>query len=109
MPSSLDYLQFVLDQLSAVEGVTVRQMMGEYLLYVHGKLVGGVYDNRLLVKPTASARSLMPDAPEETPYPGAKPMLLVEDMENRAFLSDLFRALHHDLPAPKEKQKKQKS
>ena len=108
MPSSPDYLQFVLDQLSDVEGVTTRQMMGEYLLYVHGKLAGGVYDNRLLVKPTASARTLMPDAPEETPYPGAKPMLLVENMENRAFLSALFRALYHDLPAPKEKQRKQK-
>ena len=105
MPSSLDYLQFVLDQLSAVEGVTVRQMMGEYLLYVHGKLVGGVYDNRLLVKPTASARSLMPDAPEETPYPGAKPMLLVEDMENRDLLSALCRVLYDELPETKKKSK----
>ena len=102
MATSQDYLAFVLDQLSAVEGVTHRKMMGEYLLYVHGKLVGGVYDNRLLVKPTASARALMPDAPQELPYPGAKPMLLVEDMENPAFLADLFRALALDLPTPKK-------
>ena len=102
MATSSDYLAFVLDQLSDAEGVTHRKMMGEYLLYVHGKLVGGVYDNRLLVKPTASARALMPDAPEEVPYPGAKPMLLVEDMENPAFLADLFRALALDLPTPKK-------
>ena len=105
MPSSRDYLQFVLDQLSAVEGITVRQMMGEYLLYIHGKLAGGVYDNRLLVKPTASARALMPDAPDETPYPGARPLLMVQNIDGRDFLSDLFHALDQDLPAPKQKQK----
>lgn len=102
MATSADYLAFVMGQLSQAEGVTHRKMMGEYLLYVHGKLVGGVYDNRLLVKPTAGARALMPDAPEESPYSGAKPLLLVEDMDNRALLADLFRALYHDLPTPKK-------
>ena len=102
MATSADYLAFVMDQLSQAEGVTHRKMMGEYLLYVHGKLVGGVYDNRLLVKPTASARAMMPGAPEEAPYPGAMPLLLVENMENREFLADLFSALYHDLPTPKK-------
>ena len=103
MPSSPEYLQFVLDQISGVEGISHRQMMGEYLLYVHGRLIGGVYDNRLLVKPTPSARALMPDAPEEVPYEGARPMLLVQDMENRAFLADLCQALHDSVPAPRKK------
>ena len=103
MPSTQEYLQYTLDQLSGVEGVTTRRMMGEYLLYVRGSLIGGIYDNRLLVKPTASARKLMPDAPEELPYPGAKPMLLVTEMEDRAFLSDLCGALYADLSTPAKK------
>lgn len=103
MPSSREYMEFVLEQLSEAEGIASRKMMGEYLLYVHGRLIGGVYDNRLLVKPTPSARALMPDAPQEIPYPGAGPMLLVEDMENRPFLSALCRALYNDLQAPRKK------
>ncbi len=103
MPTSQDYMAFVLEQLSEAEGISCRKMMGEYLLYVHGRLMGGVYDNRLLVKPTVSARALMPGAPEEIPYPEAKPLLLVEDMENKAFLAALCSALYHDLPAPGKK------
>ena len=104
MPSSREYLDFVLEQLSTVEGVAWKQMMGEYLLYLHGKLIGGVYDNRLLVKPTKGAQALMPNAPHELPYEGAKPMLLVEDMENRELLSALCRVLYDELPAAKKKQ-----
>lgn len=103
MPSSKSYLQFILDQLSGLDEITFRAMMGEYILYYRGKVVGGIYDDRLLVKPTKSARALMPQAALELPYEGAKAMLLVDEVDNRAALADLFNALYDDLPAPKTK------
>ena len=103
MSSTKEYLDFVLDQFSETEGVTHRAMMGEYILYCQGKVFGGVYDDRLLVKPTPSALAMMPEAARELPYPGAKEMLLVEDMENRALLRDLLEAMLPELPAPKKK------
>ncbi len=106
MASRKEYLDYVLEQLSDLEGVTHRAMMGEYLLYFQGKLFGGVYDDRLLVKPVPAARALLPDAPEEAPYEGAKPMLLVEDMEDRDLLARLVTAMEPELPAPKKKSKK---
>ena len=96
MPSSREYLTFVLDQLSGLKDVTHRAMMGEYLLYVRGRIVGGIYDDRLLVKPTPASMSLLPDAPRELPYPGAKEMLLVEDVDNGGFLRELFLALGNE-------------
>ena len=102
MPSSKDYLAFVLDQLSLLHPISYRAMMGEYILYYRGKIVGGIYDDRLLVKPTESAKKLMPDAPYETPYEGAKPMLLVEQIDDREFLKELFDAMVNELPAPKK-------
>ena len=106
MASRKEYLDYVLEQLSDLEDVTHRAMMGEYLLYFQGKLFGGVYDDRLLVKPVPAARALLPDAPEEAPYDGAKPMLLVEDMEDSALLARLVTAMEPELPAPKKKSKK---
>jgi len=106
MASRREYLDYVLEQLSDLKGVTHRAMMGEYLLYFQGKLFGGVYDDRLLVKPVPAARALLPDAPEEAPYEGAKPMLLVEDMEDRDLLARLVTAMEPELPAPKKKSKK---
>ena len=103
MSSTKEYLDFVLDQFSETEGVTCRAMMGEYILYCQGKVFGGVYDDRLLVKPTPSALAMMPEAARELPYPGAKEMLLVEDMENKALLRDLLEAMLPELPAPKKK------
>ena len=103
MASSKEYLDFVLEQLSDLDGITVRPMMGEYLLYVDGRLAGGVYDNRLLVKPVPAALALLPNAPQEPPYPGAKPMLLVEEVEDGAFLRELLVAMEPELPAPKPK------
>ena len=103
MSSTKEYLDFVLDQFSETEGVTHRAMMGEYILYCQGKIFGGVYDDRLLVKPTPSALAMMPEAARELPYPGAKEMLLVEDMENKALLRDLLEAMLPELPAPKKK------
>ena len=106
MASRKEYLDYVLEQLSDLEGVTHRAMMGEYLLYFQGKLFGGVYDDRLLVKPVPAARALLPNAPEEAPYEGAKPMLLVEDMEDSALLARLVTAMEPELPEPKKKSKK---
>lgn len=98
MASSKGYLEFVLDQTAGLSGVRWRAMMGEYILYCRGKIVGGIYDDRLLVKPTAAARRLLPDAPRETPYPGAKEMLLVEEVDDREFLCELLDAIAGDLP-----------
>ena len=100
MASSKEYLNFVLEQCN---GLTARAMMGEYVLYYGGKVVGGIYDNRLLVKPTPSAVVLMPEAPRELPYEGAKEMLLVEDIDNRGFLNKLFEMMYEELPEPKRK------
>ena len=106
MASRKEYLDYVLEQFSDLEGVTHRAMMGEYLLYWQGKLFGGVYDDRLLVKPVPAARALLPDAPEEAPYEGAKSMLLVEDMEDRDLLARLVTAMEPELPTAKKKSKK---
>lgn len=105
MASSKDYLEYVLEQLGELSEVTYRAMMGEYILYYQGKVIGGIYDNRFLVKPTKSARALMPDAPLELPYEGAKEMLSVENIEDRGFLAELFDAMVSELPAPKKKKK----
>ena len=105
MPSTKSYLDFVLDQLSGVEGISHRAMMGEYLLYVHGKVFGGIYDDRLLVKPIPAARNLLSRAPLEEPYPGAKPMLLVEDPEDRELLRNLILAMEPELPEKKQRKK----
>ena len=103
MASSKDYLQFVLEQLSELQEITYRAMMGEFIIYYRGKIVGGIYDDRLLVKPVKSAISLMPDANYELPYEGAKEMLLVNDVDSKDFLTRLFNAVYNDLPAPKKK------
>ena len=103
MASHKDYLDFILDQLSLLEGVSFRAMMGEYILYYRGKIIGGIYDDRLLLKPTASARAKMGDAPLERPYDGAKEMLLVQEVDSRDFLTDLVRSMYDELPKAKRK------
>lgn len=105
MASSKEYLQFILEQLSDLEEISYRAMMGEYIIYYRGKIVGGIYDDRLLVKPVKSAISYMPTAAYELPYDGAKKMLLVEDVDSREFLTGLFNAMYDELPAPKPKKK----
>ena len=105
MASSREYLDFILDQLSALDGITARAMMGEYIIYLNGKIVGGIYDDRFLVKPTKSAEKMMPDAPRELPYEGAKEMLLVDNVENRALLEELISAVAGDLPEPKKRRR----
>lgn len=103
MASSKEYLDFVLEQLSELDEITHKAMMGEYILYYRGKIVGGIYDDRFLVKPTKSAIAMMPDASMELPYEGAKEMLLVDDIDNKEFLSKLLEAMYEELPAPKKK------
>ena len=103
MASGKGYLDFILDQLSELEDVSYRAMMGEFILYYHGKVIVGIYDDRFLVKPTKSAAAMMPDAQRELPYEGAKEMLLVDNVENREFLRELLEAMDGELPAPKKK------
>lgn len=103
MASSKEYLEFVLEQLSLLDDITYKAMMGEYIIYYRGKIAGGIYDDRFLVKPTKSAVAMMPEAGMEIPYEGAKEMLLVDEIDNREFLRDLFDAMYDELPAPKKK------
>ena len=103
MASSKEYLDYILEQLSAVDDISYRAMMGEYIIYYRGKVVGGIYDDRFLVKATKSAVEMMPDADQELPYEGAKAMLLVDDVEDREFLKELLEAMYPELPAPKKR------
>ena len=103
MASSKEYLDFILEQFSEMDDVSYRAMMGEYIIYYRGKIVGGIYDDRFLVKPTKSAVAMMPNADTELPYDGAKEMLLVDDVDNKEFLRKLLEAMYPELPAPKKK------
>ena len=103
MASSKEYLDFILDQLSDLDDISYRAMMGEYIIYYRSKIVGGIYDDRFLVKPVKAAITMMPEAEMEVPYEGAKEMLLVDDVENRRFLRELLEAMYNELPAPKKK------
>lgn len=97
MPSSKEFLDFILGQLSALPDITYRAMMGEYIIYYRGKIIGGIYDNRFLVKPTAAAQRIIPNATKEIPYPGAKPMLMIPDIEDTELLIKLFNAMYGEL------------
>ena len=103
MASTKEYLYFILEQLSELDEITYRAMMGEYIIYYRGKVVGGIYDDRFLIKPVKSAMDMMPEAGLELPYEGAKEMLLVDNVENKEFLRDLLEAMYSDLPAAKKK------
>lgn len=103
MASSKEYLDYILEQLSELNDITYRAMMGEYIIYFKGRIAGGIYDDRFLVKPVKSAINLMPDAEYQPPYEGAKKMLLVDELDNKAFLAELFNAMYDELPAPKAK------
>ena len=107
MASSKEYLHFILEQLSTLDDISYRAMMGEYILYYHGKIVGGIYDDRLLVKKTRSALECMPTAVCDFPYEGAKEMLLVEEIDNKEILTKLFEAMYKELPLPKPRRRKE--
>jgi TfoX/Sxy family transcriptional regulator of competence genes len=101
--SGKEYLDFILDQLSGLKEISYRPMMGEYILYYRGRIVGGIYDDRFLVKPVKAAVERMPEADREIPYEGAKEMLLVDNVDDREFLRELLEAMWEELPAPKKK------
>ena len=103
MASSKEYLEFIMEQLAGMEDVSWRAMMGEYIIYYRGKIVGGIYDDRFLVKPVEAAVAIMPEAEMEQPYEGAKEMLLVDDVDDREFLRELLEAMYNELPVPKKK------
>ena len=105
MASSREYLTFILEQLSGLDDITYRIMMGEYIIYYHEKIAAYICDDRLLVKPVPSATKLMPSAKHEPPYDGAKEMLLVENTDDRDFLKNLFEKMYDELPAPKKKKR----
>ena len=105
MATDKGYLDYIMDQLSEAEDVSCRAMMGEYVIYCRGKVVGGIYDDRFLVKPTKTALALMPEAGMELPYEGAKEMLLVDDPENRELMKKLLEGIADDLPEPKKRRK----
>ena len=106
MVSSREYLNFILDQLSELEDISYRAMMGEFIIYYRGKIAGGIYDDRLLVKPVSAALKHLPSAPLEPPYKGAKEMLVIENVDDRQHLTGLFEAMYPELPEPKPKKKK---
>ena len=106
MSSTKEYLEFIMEQLSKLNDVRYRAMMGEYIIYYRNKIIGGIYDDRFLVKQTKSAKKLMPNAPLELPYEGTKEMLLVEDIENNEFLKELFDSMVDELPTPKKRNDK---
>lgn len=106
MASSKEYLDFILEQLSKLQEITYRAMMGEYIIYYRGKIVGGIYDDRFLIKPVKTAVEYMPNARYEVPYNGAKEMLLVDNLDDKEFLTGLFNLMYDELPLPKVKKKK---
>lgn len=106
MASSKAYLSFILEQLSDLDDITYKAMMGEYIIYYRGKIVGGIYDDRLLVKPIKSAITYMKNPSYELPYEGAKEMILVDDIDDKVYLTELFNTMYDELPAPKVKNKK---
>lgn len=103
MASSKEFLYYILDQLSDLEDIDYKPMMGEYILYFKDRIVGGIYDDRLLVKPVKSATEYMPNAKLELPYEGGKEMLLVDNVDDKEFLIDLFNAMYDELPNRKPK------
>ena len=105
MSSTDQYLEFVLDLLGELDDVAHHKMMGEYVLYYRSKVVGGIYDDRFLLKVTPASERLLPEAPRAIPYEGAKEMLLVE-IEDRDALFDVVSAMWEELPVPKQRKKK---
>lgn len=108
MASNKEYLDFILSRLSELDEITYRAMMGEYIIYYRGKIIGGIYDDRFLVKPVEAAKTLMPNAEYELPYKGAKEMLLVDNIENKEFLAELITTMYDELPVPKPKKPNKK-
>lgn len=106
MATQKEYFEFILDQLSGLTDITYRKMMGEYIIYYYGKIAAYVCDDRFLVKPVDSVKRMLPDAPLKPPYEGAKDMVLIENIDDRDFLTSLFETMYEELPEPKGKKRK---
>lgn len=106
MATDKEYFGFIMDQLSELDGISARSMMGEYVIYFRDKIAAYVCDDRLLVKTVPFAVEMMPDASLEPPYDGAKDMILVDNVDDREFLCRLFEGMYPQLPFPKAKKKK---
>lgn len=102
MATSREYLEFITEQLSELEDITFRQMMGEYIIYYKGRIAAYLCDDRFLAKPVPAAAKMLPDAVYEPPYDGAKDMLLVEQVDDKKFLTELFNVMYNELPLPKK-------
>lgn len=103
MTSSKQYLEYILERLSGLDDISHRAMMGEYIIYYRGKIIGGIYDDRFLIKPVKSAKAMMPNAEMELPYEGAREMILVDETENEDFLKELIEAMYDELPSPRKR------
>ena len=103
MTSSKQYLEYILERLSGLDDISYRAMMGEYIIYYRGKIIGGIYDDRFLIKPVKSAKAMMPNADMELPYEGAREMILVDETENEDFLKELIETMYGELPSPRKR------
>lgn len=103
MTSSKQYLEYILERLSGLDDISHRAMMGEYIIYYRGKIIGGIYDDRFLIKPVKSAKAMMPNADMELPYEGAREMILVDETKNEDFLKELIEAMYDELPSPRKR------
>ena len=103
MTSSKQYLEYILERLSGLDDISYRAMMVEYIIYYRGKIIGGIYDDRFLIKPVKSAKAMMPNADMELPYEGAREMILVDETENEDFLKELIEAMYDELPSPRKR------
>lgn len=103
MASSIEYVTYLTEELSFCKDISYRKMMGEYVVYYQQKVIGGIYDNRFLIKPVDSAKQMLPNASFEIPYPGAKPMILMDNLEDKVFLQNLFERMFAELPEKKKK------
>lgn len=106
MPSTKEFLNYVLDQLNDLEDITYRYMMSEYIIYYKGKIAGGIFDNRLMIKPVKSAIDFIENPIYDIPFDGAKEWILIEDIEDKEFLTELFITIYKDLSFPKKKFKR---
>lgn len=107
MASDLEYVQFVCEQMSGAGEIVYKKMFGDYGIYCNGKIFGLICDNQVFLKPTNAGKSLMPSAQEAPPYTGAKPYLVLEELDDRAFLTELITRSCAELPMPKPKKRKQ--
>lgn len=106
MATSKEFHDYTVKTLQKIGDVTTRKMMGEYLVYYQGKLVGDICDNCLFLKPTESVLRLLPDAERGYPYEGSKTlMVMVENVEDEKLMTAVLNGMYQELPEPKKKKK----